>query len=146
MKAILSLVLMISFVSVAQAQVPSTSGLVLGYDYEAQAEQENPFVFPCSAYMGVVFCSGKELVFQDTECEKSLRFSKDSSLKQVTVSCQLSSGEKIELAKTSVNAQIHQDETQDGFGYFHLQFNPRVLVQSKQIAPNGLTQKLIVIQ
>lgn len=146
MKFIIGFVFVMAFLAETQAQVSSTSGLVLGYDYEAQYENENPFVFPCSAYMGVVFCSGKELVFEDTGCEKTLRFQKNSGLKQVAVSCQLSSGEEFEIAKTSVNAELLEDETQDGFGYFQLQFNPRVSVQSKQLVPNGLIQKLIVIQ
>lgn len=119
-------VLLASFLFAFTANATTLRDVVLGVDFQAY-DDESPYMFPCNAYMGVMFCDN-HVVIRDKTCSKSIRINDQSGIK--VVSCTTAKGEDVALAWTEKNARLMEDDTQAA-GYYRLTFSP--IVELKKI-------------
>jgi hypothetical protein len=131
--------LLCSNLALASETNPMLKEVVLGVDFEAETE-EHGFMFPCSVYMGVVFCDNR-VMLEDRVCSRSLSFTKLST-GQIAINCRLSSGEHFTLARTFPGrAGLPVKDETIATGYYFLEFSPRVIV-----VPASARQTLVRIR
>ncbi len=107
--------------------------IALGVNFDME-HGDSAYTFPCSAIMGVVFCDNRVIV-EDQNCSSSLKLTKLSDAR-IAISCDLKTGEKFEIAKTS--SELFNDDTQS-MGYYFLEFNKRISLRKT------LNQDILII-
>lgn len=112
--------------------------LVLGVNLDIS--EKNYLSFPCDKYANTSIAScGAPYEIQDRKCQSSLTFKK-SETGSVRIQCQLSSGKTATIAESYGKMTI--DSTQDGFGFFPLQFSSGVSV--REIAPRKINRVSVI--
>lgn len=120
--------------------------IVLGFDLEA--EETQPWIFPCQQTMGVLFCNN-QLLIEDDHChstliiEKILNTQLNSSTMQI--SCLDKNKKHLVLAQTKPDAVFRRDDTLPSIPFLSINLNPDIKIETRQAVTGGVIQYVLVL-
>lgn len=119
---IFSLLILVS--NYAYGSYVNINTIVLGVSLDPD---EDHYQFPCVVGPADVVLCGGNISIEDSDCSNSLNY-KNVGVHSVDISCRLSDGQNVVLARAEGNLTV--DSTQDAFGFVNLKINPAVTLKT----------------